>query len=350
MIPISVIMPVYKVEKFVEKAINSILNQTFSDFEFIIVDDGSPDRSGEICDRMAAQDKRITVIHKQNGGAPSARNEALKIAKGKYYYFFDSDDWAEKDMLAEMYRLAENYGAELVVTGFFIDTYYTDTEFVTQTLMPESAVYETAEAFRKNAYRLFDKNLLYTPWNKLYLADYIKKHGITFKSTFWDDFPFNLDVVRDVGRVAVSGRAFYHFVRARSESETAKYNPKMYEKREEEHGWMLALYDYWGLSDIESREFLSRRYVERLIGCFENLTNKNCTLSRAEKRAAVREMLKKPHLAEALFHAKPRSLIMKTLLFPVRMKSAPLILLESAVISRAKKSNTKLFATLKAKR
>ena len=95
-------MPVYKVEEYVGKAIESILAQTFTEFEFLIVDDGTPDRSGEICDRYAKKDHRIRVIHKENGGAPSARNTAIDIAQGKYVYFLDSDDWAEPQMLADI--------------------------------------------------------------------------------------------------------------------------------------------------------------------------------------------------------------------------------------------------------
>ena len=91
-IKISIIMPVYKVEEYVGKAIESILAQTFTEFEFLIVDDGTPDRSGEICDQYAKKDQRIQVIHKENGGAPSARNTAIDIAQGKYVYFLDSDD------------------------------------------------------------------------------------------------------------------------------------------------------------------------------------------------------------------------------------------------------------------
>ena len=90
---ISVIMPVYNVQEFVGKAIESVLGQTLKEFEFLIVDDGSTDKSGEICDKYAAKDKRIRVIHKENGGAPTARNVAIEIAKGEYLYFIDSDDW-----------------------------------------------------------------------------------------------------------------------------------------------------------------------------------------------------------------------------------------------------------------
>ena len=101
-IKVSVIMPVYGVEDYVGKAIESIQAQTLTDWEFFCVDDGTKDRSGEICDEYAAKDSRIKVIHKENGGAPSARNVAIDKAVGKYMYFMDSDDWAEPEMLEKM--------------------------------------------------------------------------------------------------------------------------------------------------------------------------------------------------------------------------------------------------------
>ena len=159
-IKVSVIMPVYGVEDYVGKAIESIKNQTLTDWEFFCVDDGTKDRSGEICDEYAAKDPRIIVIHKENGGAPSARNVAIDKARGKYMYFMDSDDWAEPTMLEDMYNLAERDNAQLVVAGFYIDTYYSDTEKYSQQQFCESAVYKNSREFRQNAHKLFDKNLL----------------------------------------------------------------------------------------------------------------------------------------------------------------------------------------------
>ena len=115
---ISVIMPVYNVEKYLSRAIESILKQSFTDFEFLIVDDGSPDCCGRICDEYASRDTRIKVIHKENGGAPSARNVAMEQARGQYLYFLDSDDWAEPEMLGDLYALAEKTGSEMVVAGY----------------------------------------------------------------------------------------------------------------------------------------------------------------------------------------------------------------------------------------
>lgn len=349
-IKISVIMPVYKVEEYVGKAIESIQAQTLTEWEFFAVDDGTPDRSGEICEEYAAKDPRIKVIHKENGGAPSARNVAIDMAKGEYMYFLDSDDWAEPTMLEDMYNLAKRDNAQLVVAGFYIDTYYNDTEYRQDDYLVEDAVYSDKETFRKNAYKLFDHNLLYTPWNKLYEAKYILENKLYFPKTLWDDFPFNVSVVRNIDRVTVTSKQYYHFIRKRAESETAAYKPVMYDKREEEHGWMVDLYKEWGIDDADSMEMIARRYVERFIGCVENLTNPKCELSYGEKRKQVKEMLSKAHVAESLKLAKPRSSYMKLLLVPLKMKNVTLTLLESQAITFVKTRNTKVFSKLKARR
>ena len=349
---VSIIMPVYRVEKYVARAIESILNQTMGDFEFLIVDDGTPDKSGEICDAYAQKDTRIKVFHKENSGAPSARNHAIRLATGNYFYFLDSDDWAEPTMLEDLVSLAEKTKAQLVVTGFYIDTYYgdSDDEKYTQLQSVEGITYKTQEHFRRDAHRLFDKNLLYTPWNKLYDAKYIKDNNLYFPETFWDDFPFNLSVVRDVERVSVSPNAYYHFIRQRAESETARYRSDMYQKREEEREWLEELYRYWHQGSPDIEEFLSRRYIERLIGCIENITNKQCTLSAREKKAEIKEMIRTDYAIMAAQKAKPRSFYMKILLWSLKTKWTWLIYAESKFISRTKRKNIKRFAALKANR
>ncbi|MBQ7971650.1 MAG: glycosyltransferase family 2 protein, partial [Clostridia bacterium] len=204
--------------------------------------------------------------------------------------------------------------------------------------------------FREDAYRLFDKNLLYTPWNKLFLADYIRVHNLYFPDTFWDDFPFCLSVIRDIERVVVSQKPYYHFMRKRAESETTKYRKEMYDKREEEHGWMEDLFAYWQIENPEVSEFLARRYVERLIGCIENVTNASCTLSYKEKRAHIRQIIRSERAQRCLKIAKPRSDYMKIMLLPLKWKSVSLCLMEGAFISRVKKANVKRFVKLKANR
>ena len=116
---VSVIVPIYKIdEEYLHQAIKSIQTQTFSDIEIILIDDGSPDQSGELCDRYALQDKRIRVIHKENGGVSAARNEGVKIARGEWICFLDPDDWMAPDALEKMLGCAETTGSEIVIGTF----------------------------------------------------------------------------------------------------------------------------------------------------------------------------------------------------------------------------------------
>lgn len=346
---VSAIMPVYNVAGFVRRAVESILAQDLPEIELICVDDGSRDGSGEILDELAKADPRLRVIHQVNAGAAAARNAAIAVAQGEYLYFCDGDDWAEPDMLRRMVECADETHAELVVTGFYIDTYSDETHFIRERIHRLDAQLNQAE-FRRAAYDYFDCNLLYPPWNKLYRSSVLQQRGIRFRDVKMDDFPFNLDYIRDVDRVAVLDAAFYHFTRARADSETQRYYPELFAKREEEHGWLLELYRYWQIDASEVQEFLARRYIERLIGCFENVTGKACPLTGGEKRRAIAQMLASAYVAPALRFARPRSLMMKLMLLPVRLRSVPWIYTQSCFISFIRRNFTTLFALLKSHR
>lgn len=348
---ISVIIPVYNVESWLRRAVGSLQNQTCTSYEILLVDDGSTDGSGALCDKLADDDVRIRVIHQENQGAAAARNAAIEIARGDYLYFMDGDDWCDRTMLKDMYRVASEHNLDLLITGFTIDTYYDDEgKYYRELRNAPDRIFKSQEEFRANACQLFDAQLLYAPWNKLYRRSYIKEKDIRFPGTFWDDLPFNLDVMREVERVGCIDGHYYHFLRARAESENTKYRPDMYDKREEEHRWMNELYAYWNLDSPEIEEFLARRYAERLVGCIENVTNRNCTLSKEEKRAAIKQMISTPYAREALKKARPRTKMMYLVLAPLRMGNITLTMTESEFISWVRQNSTSLFARLKANR
>ena len=114
---LSIIVPIYKVEEFLHECIDSILKQEFTDYELILVNDGSPDNCGDICDQYSSEDSRIIVIHKENGGLSSARNAGIDIARGKYYSFIDSDDFISQDFsLSNMNYLSLHQDIDMIVT------------------------------------------------------------------------------------------------------------------------------------------------------------------------------------------------------------------------------------------
>ena len=349
---ISIVIPAYNVEGYIRRAVESLQRQTFTDYELLIVNDGSTDRTGDIVRQFTRHDLRIVDFHTPNSGAPAARNLALDHARGKYVYFMDGDDWAEPPMLADMVDIAESNHLELVVAAFYIDTYYGKRDEHTSELKWRPArIYPTQQEFRVAASQLFDQNLLYPPWNKLFLRERIERLDLRFRPTFWDDFPFVLDYIRDVERVGVTDHAYYHFIRQREESETSRWRPDMYEKREEEHTWMLDLYHYWGLDgDAQSMEVVQRRYIERLIGCIENVCNPSCDLAEDQKIELIDQMISSERAQLAVNVAQPRSKMMRTMLVPIKRKNARLAYQEGRFISFVKSHNTFVFSTLKANR
>lgn len=348
-------MPVYNVKDYLEKAVDSVLNQKFTDFEFFLVDDGSTDGSSEICDKLKDKDNRIVVMHQKNLGAHSARNNALLKASGKYVCFFDSDDYIDENMLKDMYEIAETYGSELVISGFYIHTYYDNENFISLDYIPniDSDVvnFDNKVDFRQNAYKNFDKNMFYSPWNKLYKLSYLKSHDITFPITYRDDFPFVLNVIKDIDNVSFTKKEYYHFLRKRADSETQKYVENFYDKREEEHKYMTDLYTYWGLIDDEkSFEMIARRYIDRLIECMVNLFNKKCYLTTNEKKVTIDKYLQNKNVDECIRVAKPNKLYLKLMYIPIKLKNANLCFIMAKFINLIKGNNIKLFSILKTNR
>ena len=169
---ISVIVPVYKVESYLHRCVDSILNQTFKDFELILVDDGSPDNCPQICCEYAKQDRRVKVIHKENGGLSSARNAGLDYifsnSNSEYISFVDSDDWIDINYINELYNLAINYSADVVICG--VCTTYEERHDNTFKDIDNNILFKGRD-FIIEQY----KNRIYsTAWAKLYKKDSLK--------------------------------------------------------------------------------------------------------------------------------------------------------------------------------
>lgn len=155
---ISVIVPVYNVEKYLRKCVDSILAQTYTNLEIILVDDGSPDNCGKICDEYAAKDSRIKVIHQENGGLSAARNAGLDVATGDYIGFVDSDDYIAPDMYEKLYQAIEIYNSDIALCGFKKFELESRTE-----------VYEKKLLYRDEFLKeLLLENIKSYAWNKLY--------------------------------------------------------------------------------------------------------------------------------------------------------------------------------------
>lgn len=199
---ISVIVPVYKVEKYINRCIDSILSQTFRDFELFLVDDGSPDNCGKICDEYAKKDSRIIVIHKENGGLSDARNVAIDRATGDYLTFIDSDDYVKNNHLEILYNALKETDSDMAIanmTAFsnegFDDTFYSPTK--------ELIVYDGKRVFKT----------LYQPCAcaKLYKRYIFNDIRYPVGRLYEDLFVYH-DVLAIVNRIALTGINSYYYL------------------------------------------------------------------------------------------------------------------------------------------
>lgn len=201
---VSVIVPVYKAEAYLHKCVDSLLAQTMTDFEVLLIDDGSPDRSGEICDEYAAKDSRIRVFHKENGGVASARQVGLENVRGEYTIHADPDDWVEPTMLEELYAKAKENDADMVICDYYVD--YADSVNYSKQ-QPTSLDYKSVQC------EIFGR-LHGAVWNKLIKTSVIKKTKTNFslELSFCEDLHFNAQILKNNIKISYLGKAFYHYV------------------------------------------------------------------------------------------------------------------------------------------
>lgn len=221
---ISVIMPVYNSETFVANAIKSVLNQTFKDFELILVNDGSTDSSGEICDEFERRDKRIKVIHQRNRGISIARNVGLNVALGNYIAFIDNDDLFDKYLLEDNYKLAMKYNADIV--SFGVGNFEDENHMTSFDVDEQIVTYYDKKLIVDNYFNIRTLHLA-NIWNKLFKKENIINNKIIFQESFkygYEDYIFNVENILVANNfIANSKRYYIHFARL-GHSTSLKYD------------------------------------------------------------------------------------------------------------------------------
>ena len=212
---VSVIIPVYNVENYVEKTLKSVINQTYKDLEIIVIDDGSTDRSPEIVDRIAQTDERIRVFHTKNGGVSAARNKGLDIAKGRYVAFLDSDDYIEPDMYEKMVDAAEKNNCDAVQCS-----YYTGD-------VDNSVEREVPGLYRgQQAVKLVLRVTGASVCNKLFSSTVLSDVRFKENLSIGEDRIFNIDAFSKCSCVTVIDDILYHYVQRDTSAMHAKLSRK----------------------------------------------------------------------------------------------------------------------------
>lgn len=309
---ISVIMPVYGVEKYLDNAINSIMSQTYRNFELILVDDCSPDSCPEICDNAAQSNSLIRVIHKPiNEGLGFARNTGLDAANGDYIYFIDSDDYAQPDLLEKAIQALEE-NTELVVFG--INRVHEDKDGhikKTEKLTPdESQSYckkETADIF----YMLNEKKIFPFAWNKLYKKDFLDKIGLKFENTkLIEDFLFNIEIFKNAEFIKVIPENLYNYRKPAHETLVSAYSPDFFELCKRKYNLEKEYLVSIDATSDKNLQLIYFSYIKHLFSVFIKNASKKADLSKKEQKIKIKEAISDPVTKQVLSSYKPQGIVM----------------------------------------
>lgn len=327
---VSVIVPVYKVEQVVKNCIESILNQTFTNFELILVDDGSPDNSGKICDEYAQKDDRVIVIHKENGGVSSARNVGIDKAKGKYICFVDSDDYVSKDYLKTLIDVEENNNADNIWCYFkSVDKYSEKIDCKEVSSEPNIEKYTV-----KDIMTLHEKWLDAGPVCKLYISDIIKENNLKFDESLslGEDLIFNFVYLDYTNKnIIVINNELYFYLQNNENSLSKKYYQDMFEIYKKINSVMYQYLNKWNCDKSQFGKYYNScffKYEVVLKNTFSNQNNvsdkekikiNNKILKSKEFTMAINNMSYKPNILYKIAYLCKNYRIVKIIEFAFRL-------------------------------
>ena len=294
---VSIIVPVYKAEQYLHRCVDSILSQSFIDWELILVDDGSPDRSGAICDEYAQKDDRIRVIHKENGGISSARNIGINNAQGEWLTFVDSDDWIEGDALGLVQQAQDN--ENLLVMDIV------QIKENCKKLLHKKAQVLKDETFRNKLYKYIFDTVFLAPWAKFFRLDIIKKYNIVFDEEIkWaEDRLFNLSYLSHINSIRFLGKGCYVYVMPNQSETIMKYHitPVMLTKLRDK---IKVIVD-----SMKEVKRLTRTYT-LLWSTMEKICILNKSFDEEERRAFYNGQMTFQSVIDNIFPSKPLNVFM----------------------------------------
>ncbi len=304
---VSIVVPIYNAEKYITNCIEALQKQIYTSLEIILVDDGSTDRSLEICNRFAAKDQRIKVVHKDNGGVSSARNAGIEIASGEYLMFADSDDMAGELWVKRMVELAVQWHVNYVICGYRTAKNYA----VAGQTAADRNDFERVWAFTRNEFynvlghMMVFRETMFCPWNKLFFLDIVKKERIRFPEDmeYGEDFLFNLQYLEFCNGVIETKEKLYVYILQNPSSLEAKYKPDLYENQmklyEAAKSFMIGHGVYHGFN-VEN---LAYYCTHRVMASIQNQFHAENDKTEYEKRQYIEGIFYNRDVVESVFIA-----------------------------------------------
>ena len=306
MIPIiSIILPVYNVEKYLAKSIQSVLNQTFTRFELLVIIDGSPDNSKQIAEEFAARDKRIKIFEKENGGLSDARNYGLERALGKYIYFMDSDDWIENNLLSENLKLLEKEQLDFIVFGYIQDDEDRNGNITNSVFyQPHCNAFKKEEPFSLDIHHL---GLLGYAWNKIYKREFLINNKLKFEkgTSLVEDILFNSQVYKCSDIIRFNTKTYYHYINRPEVTLMKKFYAESYKLKVKKNLFIESFLNSWKVTNKPT--ILGESLLLGLKYSLTNLYTNNNLVSKKQRLIFLKDIIYHPRNKAVFQNFRPKS-------------------------------------------
>lgn len=285
----SIIMPVYNSENYVNKGINSIVNQSYNNWELIIIDDGSTDNTYNVCKEMTF-DLRIKLFRIDNSGPSYARNYGLDKSNGDYILFLDSDDYFEINALDILKGEIEKNNSELIFFANYTDKYKNNNYIIEKNNSLKEIVYKNNNDLKNDFINLFQYTYIYPVWNKVYSRKIINKYNVRFPESikFAEDLVFNMKIYPHIEKAQIIKEALYHYVSRENESITTSFNINRFEQLNIMYNYCITGIKKWCPETIN---LFSNNYILEVSVCMNSLFNKDSTLKNKERRTFIKHIV-----------------------------------------------------------
>lgn len=289
---VSIIIPIYNSEKLLKRCINSIVNQTYKNIEIILVNDGSDDSSGEICEDYARKDKRIKVIHQKNMGVSTARNRGVHESKGRYIQFVDSDDEISPTMTEILVKEVNN-SIDLVICGYKNVILNNDGPIKKVNVPLINGILENNE-FMVHFGDLYYNSLINSPCNKLYVSKIIKNNEIRFNELIsnGEDLLFNLSYINFCRKISLVKKSPYLYQRTNNLNSLSKrYVDKYFDNRKFIHQEVTKFLIKKNANSQKNKEVLNKMFTNYIKRSFDNLFHKDSKMNYQTKKREIQKIV-----------------------------------------------------------
>lgn len=350
---ISVVMPVYNVEKHLRKAVESVLKQSYQNFEIILVDDCSPDGCPELCEQIAKEDSRVKVLHhEKNQGLSMARNTGMEEASGTYIWFMDSDDYVEDNLFAMVKESLLENPAEVVIFGLTED-YYDDHNKLhhSEVICPKMQYFKSEQELRKKVIDLEKQTLYGYAWNKIYDLSYLKNIKLQFeKITLIEDILFNVNFFMHIQKMNLISFSGYHYNKRMDNSLTSKFVPEYYKLHRKRIELIYKQYQNWKMCDENVKSILGALYVRYIFSALQRNCDTRSQMSHMERKKWTKILLQEPLVRELLPYANSDGKLLQVMIKVLRTDNVSAVLFLGRVIFICKNLLPMIFSVLKQKR